>query len=334
MTQIHAEVATATPELYTATLSAAVRFDDSARGRVRLTGRDRAELLQRLTTNDIVGLTPGAGARTVLVNHNARILDLLTVYHLPEHLLVTTNPSQGGALTRFLQSKIFFKDQVAVEDLSAETVQIQLYGPRAAALLRELTAVDPAAWPLHHIQAATIGGVHVWLARTLPLGGDGFAVLAQQADAAVVQGALAATPELDAPTFDVLRIEQGYAAPRRELSTDYIPLETGLADAVSFSKGCYVGQEIIARMESRNRLAKRLMGLRLEQPVVPGGQLRAADKEAGALTSVAVSPRFGPIGLAYVRTAAATPGTELLAGDVRAEVVELPFATAGDASAR
>jgi aminomethyltransferase len=99
-----------------------------------------------------------------------------------------------------------------------------------------------------------------------------------------------------------------------------------LTDAVSFNKGCYVGQEIIARMESRNRLAKRLMGLRLKQEVVPGSALEYEGKEAGILTSAAHSPRFGLIGLAYVRTAAATPGTRLHVGSGgTAEVVELPF---------
>ena len=97
-------------------------------------------------------------------------------------------------------------------------------------------------------------------------------------------------------------------------------------DAISFNKGCYVGQEIIARMESRHRLAKQLMGLRLTGMVEPGGKLQRDGKEAGDLTSVVDSPRYGPIGLAYVRTAAAEPGTVVQVADgVDAEVVELPF---------
>lgn len=326
MTQALTQVATATAQLYEAALTGVVRRDETARGRVRLSGRDRAALLHRLTTNDIEKLPAGQGTRTVLINHNARILDLLMVYALPEHLLVINNPGQGGALTRFLHGKIFFNDQVTVEDLSADTIQMALYGPQAAQKIRAATSVDPADWPLHHVQAASIGAAQVWIARTLPIGGGGFVVLAQRADADSVQQAFADVPELDDATFEVLRIEQGYPAPRRELSMEYIPLETGLLDAVSFNKGCYVGQEIIARMESRNRLAKRLMGVKLERDVQPGQHFVQNGKEMGDLTSVAHSPRWGVIGLGYVRTAAAALGTIVqVADDVRAEVVELPF---------
>jgi tRNA-modifying protein YgfZ len=325
MTQAVSSISTADQSSYRAALESVVRFDTRTRGRVRLRDGDRAELLQRLTTNDLVRLTPGQGARSVLINSHARILDLLTVYALPEHLLVVTSPGQGGALTRYLRGRIFFQDKVVVEDLSADTIQLDLYGPQAAALIREASSVDPVDWPLHHIQAASIGSAQVWIARTLPIGGDGWSVFAQQADASVVEPAFAAAQPLDAATLDVLRIEQGYPAHQRELSTEYIPLETGLSDAVSFSKGCYVGQEIIARMDSRNRLAKRLMGLRLEQPVASGSKLLHEQKEAGLITSVAESPRFGTIGLGYIRSAFAEPGTRLQADGVGVELIELPF---------
>jgi aminomethyltransferase len=326
MTQAISSVATTNDEIYRAALESVVRFD-AVRGCVRLIGNDRAALLQRLTTNDLARLNAGAGARTVLINSHARILDLLTVYALPEHLLVTTSPGQGGALARYLQNRIFFQDKVTVEDLSNATIQLDLYGPQAASLIQQATSVDPQAWPLHHIQAASIGTAQVWIARAMPIGGAGFSVLAQRADADLVHQAFAPAQPLDADTFDVLRIEQGYPAPKRELSTEYIPLETGLNDAISFTKGCYVGQEIIARMESRNRLAKRLMGLRLSQVVASGTELRDAEKLAGEITSVALSPRYGLIGLAYIRTAAATPGAQLQTADgATTELIELPFA--------
>jgi folate-binding protein YgfZ len=307
---------------YTAALEGVVWYDASAIGRLRLTDRDRADLLHRLST-------PGNGTRTALVNHHARIVDLLTVYALPEHLLVTTSPGQNAAVVNLLRRNIFFQDRVKVEDLTETTVAYDLYGPRAAELVAEISTIDPSDWPLHHIQAATIAGAQGWIARTLPIGGDGFALFGRVEDREALEGALAMVPRLGESTFDVLRVEQGYGVFGRELSLDYIPLETRLTDAVSFTKGCYVGQEIIARMESRNRLAKQLMGLRLARAVPAGGKLSREGKEMGDLTSVVESPRFGSIALAYVRTAAAEPGTTVEVADgVSAEVVELPFTQA------
>ncbi len=321
------------PVAYDAALGDVAVFDDSQRGRIRLLGRDRAALLQRLTTNDVESLSPGDGTRTVLINHNARILDLLTVYALPEHLLVVSNPGQGPNFARFLGARIFFNDQITVDDTSAETLQWIICGPRAAALLAEQTSVDPHDWPLHHIQAASIGAAAVWLARSMPLAGAAYTLFARREAEDALRSAFAAVPALDAASYDVLRVEQGYPAARHELSTEYIPLETGLHDAVSFSKGCYTGQEIIARMESRNRLAKRLMGLRFDRDGASGALL-SDGKEAGLITSTVVSPRLGPIGLGYVRTAYATPGTRLSTADgTQAELVELPFGVAQQAVA-
>ena len=314
---------------YKAAVTAVACYDASANGRLRMTERDRAELLHRLSTNDMTRLNPGDGARTTLVNHNARIIDLLTVYVLPEHLLVRTSAGQNGAVVSLLRKNIFFSDRVAVEDLTTETVEYHLYGPGAAALAQQVVALDVSDWPLHHVQGVTVAGAQAWLARTLPLGGDGFALFGRADDAEALRSALADLSWLSEGSYDTLRIEQGYPAWAHELSLDYIPLETRLTDAVSFTKGCYVGQEIIARMESRNRLAKQLMGLRLAQAVEAGGKLRAGGKEAGDFTSAVVSPRFGPIGLAYVRSAWAQPGTTVeVAGGVSAEVVELPFVEA------
>ena len=107
---------------YQAALEGVVWYNASTGGRLRLTERDRADLLHRLSTNDTRSLTPGNGLRTVLVNHNARIIDVLTVYALPEHLLVTTSPGQHAAVINLLRRNIFFQDRVGVEDLTETTV--------------------------------------------------------------------------------------------------------------------------------------------------------------------------------------------------------------------
>jgi aminomethyltransferase len=324
---------------YHAALAGAALHDEGAAGRIFLRGRDRAALLHRLSTNDIEGLRPGQGARTVLTTPIGRIIDLLTVHALDDALLIVTGPGQGGPVWSHLKKNIFFQDQATLEAAGRTHGQLALYGPAAARVLAELGGAGVSELPPYHTATLQLAGGPVLVAARPPIGGPSFTLYppAEQLDAmrAALVGA-GATP-LDDPTLDILRVEQGYAASGRELGQEYIPLETGLLDAVSFTKGCYVGQEIIARMESRGRLAKILRGLRLAtgDAAVAGGQwselaptkLEMAGKEAGDLTSVVVSPRFGPIGLAYVRSAHAEPGTivGIVGGEARGEVVELPF---------
>ncbi|MEP7188295.1 MAG: glycine cleavage T C-terminal barrel domain-containing protein, partial [Roseiflexaceae bacterium] len=318
-------------------------------GRVFMRGKDRAALLQRLSTNDIARLRPGQGARTVLTTPIGRIIDVLTVHVLEDALLIVSSPGQGGPVWAHLKKNIFFNDQVSLEAAGRSHGQLALYGARAAALLEQVSGAALSQLRPQHTAMIELAGAQMLAARRQPIGGASFTLYppAEQLDA--VRDALGAfgAVQLDADTLDVLRVEQGYGAFGRELSQEYIPLETGLLDAVSFTKGCYVGQEIIARMESRGRLAKVLRDLKLttndegrttndsegdplvfdRSSFVAPMKLEVDGKEAGDLTSVVVSPRFGPIGLAYVRSAHAAPGGSVgIAGThVRGEVVELPF---------
>jgi aminomethyltransferase len=325
---------------YRAALDGVALADESTLGRIYMRGKDRAALLQRISTNDVARLRPGQGARTVLTTPIGRIIDVLTVHALEDALLLITSPGQGGPVWAHLKKNIFFNDQVALEPAGRSHSQFAVYGPGAAAMLEQLSGVGLSGLRPHATAALELAGVQVLAAQREPIGGSSFTLyppadlLGAVRDALIAAGAAA----LDEGTLDVLRVERGYGAFGRELSQEYIQLETGLLDAVSFTKGCYVGQEIIARMESRGRLAKVLRGLKLtaddtnravgdQWSAIAPVKLDVDGKEAGDLTSVVVSPRFGPIGLAYVRSAHATAGTSVgIAGsDVRGEVVELPF---------
>jgi aminomethyltransferase len=314
---------------YTGALEHVAIADERAAGRIFMRGRDRAALLHRLSTNDIERLNPGEGTLTALTTPIGRIIDLLTVHALDDTLLIVTSPDQGPPVFGHLRRNIFFNDQVTLEPAGRTYTQVAVYGPQAARTLAELIGAE-IHLPLHGITPATLAGVSLLLARRKPIGGDSFTLYVPSDGADAVYAALltAGAAALDAETLDVLRVEQGYGAFGRELSQEYIPLETGLLDAVSFTKGCYVGQEIIARMESRGRLAKRLCGLRLSHPVVAPAKLQVDGRDAGDLTSAVVSPRFGPIALAYVRTAYAEPGTVVGVDGFTAtgRVIELPFA--------
>lgn len=333
MATLAAPIARADGTAYAAANSVAALYDSAAHGRIWMRDRDRAALLHRLSTNHIERLAPGQGTQTVLTTPIGRIIDLLTVYVFDETLLLVTSPGRGQAIFNYLRKNIFFNDKVKLEDATATLGQLTLYGPQAPALLAEL-GLPGADLPAFAVATASWGDEPLYVARTRPIGGEGFNLIAPPQALAGLAEALRArgTATLDEATHEVLRVEQGYGAYGRELSQEYIPLETGLWGAVSFNKGCYVGQEIIARMESRGRLAKQLRGLRLlaqpalpPEPPTPLAKLDAAGKEAGDLTSVVESPRHGLIALAYVRTAYAEPGTRLIAAGAEAEVVALPF---------
>lgn len=323
-----AEPYTAVSPDYRAAYAGAVVYDETSAGRIYMRGRDRASLLQRLSTNDIMSLQPGEGARTVLTTPIGRTIDLLTVYALTDALLLITSSGQGGPVYTHLRKNIFFNDQVTLEAAGRSHGQLALYGPRAAEVIEQVAGAAAAQLPLHHTSEVRIGNAPVLLARRLPICGYGYTLfvradeLSQVREVLLAAGAAPLTPG----TFESLRIEHGYPAFGRELSQEYIPLETGLLDAISFTKGCYVGQEIIARMESRGRIARRLRGLRLSEPVDAPGRLEVDGKEAGELTSALVSPTFGPIGLAYLRTTYADVGTLVAAAPgVQGKVCELPF---------
>jgi aminomethyltransferase len=154
--------------------------------------------------------------------------------------------------------------------------------------------------------------VEAYLHRTDPVAGDGYFVMCQEADRHALWQHLVDSGLMvaDAEAYEFLRIESGRPRFGHELTQDYIPLETGLWDDVSFNKGCYIGQEIIARMESRNRLAKKLVNLAPSAPVAAGSALTANGKNAGTLTSAA-----GSVALGYVKTAVLEAGSELFVGE-------------------
>jgi aminomethyltransferase len=330
---------TFTETLNTAAYQAALEGAAVAAGQAGLIwmrDRDRAVLLNRLSTNNVEALQPGQGQQTVLTTPIGRIIDLLTIHAFEEDLLLVTSPAQQAAVLKHLRKNIFFNDKVKVEP-AEELGRLLLYGPAAETLLGTLGASPAPA--LYALTPAEIDGVALHVSRVPPIGGAGFALYVPAAQLATVQAILqdAGAADLDAAGLDVLRVESGYPAFGHELSPAYIPLETGLWEAVCFTKGCYVGQEIIARMESRNRIAKHMRGLRLHLASDQATELAALElpapiqaegKPAGELTSTTISPRHGPIGLAYIRSAQAAAGTQLslAEGRISAEVVDLPFA--------
>ncbi|HRQ36462.1 MAG TPA: glycine cleavage system protein T [Chloroflexota bacterium] len=288
--------------VYQAAHQDAVLVDRSSLDILKFTGQTRLDLLHRMSTNSVNGLRSGEGAATVLTTDIARIIDRLILYASSDTVYCLTGENNANNIARYLMRFVFFNDDFHIEDLSADTAVFALYGPQSRARLTAAGFPDEEL-PLHHWRECQINGRTAYLHHTDPLNGDGFFVMCQMTDRdalwdhLVNQGLAVA----DEAAFDFLRIEAGMPRYGRELTLDYIPLEADLWDDVSFSKGCYTGQEIIARMESRGKLAKRLSKLQPETPIQPGDDILQDGKKVGVYTSVAEGPG-GLVALGYVKT--------------------------------
>lgn len=303
-------------EAYKAAHEGAVWVEHAGRGMLHLKGSTRLELINRMSTQAVGKLQSGEGAATVLTTDIGRIIDRPIIYASSDAVYLLAGEGHADGLARYFLRNIFFNDDVALKDISNETLVFGVYGPRAAEMLAA-AGFPEVDLPLHHWRRNEIGTAQAYIHRTDPVAGDGFFVTAAVADREAVVDALstAGIAPIDEMAYDYLRIESGRPRFGRELTLDYIPLEADLWADVSFSKGCYVGQEIIARMESRGKLAKRLVRLRPAAPVAAGMEIIADGRNVGRITSAADGPA-GPVALGYVKTSALTQGAVLSCGGI------------------
>lgn len=304
------------------------RYPDA--GLLLIAGDDRIDFLNRQTSNDVRRLAPHRSVLTVLTSPTARIEDVLWLVELPEGIGAMTLPGRGPRTARALRGKIFFMDRVTLSDVSAEFDQIDLEGPVADLILGSLgLALPPAAGEVFllawgEVIVRVVGGTEANTGRyrlLTPVAATGTLL-----EALVHAGAIELTPAAS----EVLRVEAGRPGPQGELTEEYSPLEAHLEDAISDSKGCYTGQEIIARQVTYDKVTRQLVGLRLLHPVAAGARVTQDAKAVGVVTSAIVSPRFGPIAMAYVKRPSSEAGTvltvEAAGGETAATVVALPFA--------
>lgn len=303
---------------YQAALAGAVIMDRSHEARLKLTGATALDLMNRISTNDLTAMNPGEGRPTIFTNPNARILDRMTVYQRDDDVLVLGEPGRGPALGSYLQRNIFFGDDVQVHSLAESLHHFDLHGPQAAAMM---AAAAPLAAGLSGLQVCDteIAGHPVTIARRKPVHEQRWTVLSPSQAAGEVWSALVQAGAIPAGslTYNVLRIRAGVPGVGRESCDQFIPLEVGLWDEVSFSKGCYTGQEIIARMESRNRLAKTLVRLQLSQFVEAPAPIYDDQRTAGQLTSSVTAPDGDIFALGVVRPELAQVDQVLSVGEDR-----------------
>ena len=292
-------------------------------GVLRMTGEDALDLLDRLSTNDVDERAVGFGLSTVLTTNKGRVVDLLTLLYLPDHWLLLTSPGQQQKVIDWIDA-FTFGEEIELEDISDEKALLTLVGP-AAELLGSVVQADVSALPHCHFIEADISGVDALVWKTEPGPVEAFNILGPADSVSTLrsrllnEGRLHGIREMNADGYEALRISAGIPVHGPELGEEVNPLEAGLWHAVSFTKGCYVGQEVVARLNTYEKVKRYLTMLSLEEGPVPdaGTPLTVGGKDAGALTSVSllvVSGRRAALG--YVRKKYALAGVTLTAETV------------------
>ena len=310
-------------EYHAAHAGAALR-DAQASFRLYLRGADHLDFLHRMTSNHFHNLQIGHGLEAVFIEHRARILDLATCYRGPDATALILSPDSRTAIPAWLD-RFVFAEALKWADRTDETAMFELIGPHAARLVARTLDADLTELQDHQLLDPQVAD-GLWLARTA---GPGLRTFGPPAAVEALWQRLAAAGArpIGAATWEIWRVEQGLPRLGRELTQSYNPWEAGLGHTIHLDKGCYIGQEVIARLDTYDKVKQHLVGLRLATAELPatGQPLRAGGREVGRVTSAVHSPRLGPIALAYVRRQACAAGTALDAGGARATVVSLPF---------
>jgi folate-binding protein YgfZ len=307
-----------------------------ARGRIAVTGADRASYLQGLLTNDIAGLQPGTGCYAAYLTAQGRMIADAYVYELGDLMLLSVARAvKDTVLAKFDQ--FIFSEDVQLGDVTDTFAQIAVIGPRAAARLAGIvsTGVGSLEALAEHgcTRTTTAGGAAGIVTRISDAGVDGYDLYVERATADEVIASLktAGARGLGSGEAESLRIEAGIPLFGRDMDEETIPLEAGIESrAISFTKGCYVGQEVVIRVLHRGhgRVARRLVGLRIAGDRLPAerASIRSGDREIGHVTSAAFSSlQKAPIALGYVHRDFVEPGTAVTIDGTAAEVVRLPI---------
>ena len=310
-------------------------FDMSHRGLFEILGEDRVRWLDGMISGDVQALesaASGAGCYATLLTNRGAIIADLHVARIENGYLVETLRSELPRILETLERYVI-ADDVILTDRSADFDTLGLEGPEAPSVLERATDGQVTDLGEENWTESTIGDRAVLIANFGFSGERGFQIRMKPEDRVEVEKSLgvaaggAALVHADFEALEIMRIEAGLPALGRELDEEVLPPEARLERAISTNKGCYVGQEIVARLRARGQVNHLLVGLRIESPELPEVEMELSveGRVTGELTSVAVSPTEGPIALGYVRREHAEPGTQVEFEGGRARVAALPF---------
>ncbi len=322
---------------YQTARTTAVLLDRSNRSRIEIAGPDRAKFLNNLTTNDIKRLAVGHGIEAFVTSPQGKTIGFLIVFAEEDRILIRAD-SGGVELVLPHLRKYGVFDEVEINDISKSTFEFHVAGPESGSIIDRAFRLLPEPGDLRHV---AIPFKHGWLRmiRESPFGLSGYTLIGEEAQASDVREALSGSgvlAELDFLAAESLRIENGTPIFGRDLTAENLPQEVGRdARAINFVKGCYLGQETVARLDALGHVNKTLRGFRIDiweaaDTPRPGAVIEAAGKAIGKITSAAFSEGWGcQVALGYIRTSQEAPGSEVLVelGDrkVRAVVSAWPM---------
>jgi tRNA-modifying protein YgfZ len=301
--------------------------DRTTIGRIKVSGDDRLRFLHNQSTNDFQSLKPGQGCDTVFVTSTARTIDLATAYILEDAVILLFSPNRREYLMQWLDKYIFFTDKVELTDITEEACTFTLIGCQSDAIIDKLGASELIGQPYGSHKLYTISTVSdLRIAVGSGLASPGYTLISPATEKATLWNQLVemGAVEMNQNAWETLRITQGRPVPEQELTDDYNPLEVGLWHTISFTKGCYIGQEAIARLNTYKGVKTYLWGIRLNTAAEPGTVITADDEKVGTLTSIAETTD-GYFGLGYIRSKAGGVGLKVKVGESEGEIVQVPF---------
>lgn len=316
-------------------------FDRSQVGRLDVSGADAIDLLNRLSTNDLTYLSTGQILPTILTSNKGRILDVLYVLGLQDTLLVFTGSNNQRKVMEWIDFYTITED-VSIRDITNETAMLSLVGPRALEFLIDLAPSKLSQLSLHQATESSIGDSRVTIVRTDCFSLPGYDIVMDVNNAGHVVKEITKHGKKtnlrhvsNHKALEIVRIERGVPSTNAEIAEHFNPLEAGLKKFISFNKGCYVGQEVVARLNTYDKIQRRLVSLQWDSPsrklLAPGISLSAQGKQVGLVTSLIEVPwQKKSIGLGYVRKMHAQAGTILSSNHTGEEVKTTVMALASN----
>jgi len=300
-----------TREYFAAKESCAIS-DLSYRGKLKVTGQDRTAFLHNMLTNDIKALSPGKGCYAALLTDRAKMVSDMFVFALEDYYLLDIEAGAPEKAKQFIE-KYIVADDVIIKDITSETGHLHVQGPRAISMLQEISGSSHMGSPANFIQVCRWGpGIDILCAE------QGLRPIWENILGKGIQ-------PIGFEAQEAMRIEAGVPRFGVDMDETVLILEAGLTHAISFTKGCFLGQEIVARVRAHGRITRKLVSLALPgtEPVKKGEKIKKDSEEIGEITSSAFSPSFGKVfALGYVKTEWAEPGTTLSAGGREAIVFQ------------